>query len=53
MASDFFEQQDKARKRTGRLVLLFAAAVVVSLCHDGYLVSVRDACSGRCAGARV
>ncbi|MEM1355621.1 MAG: M48 family metallopeptidase [Planctomycetota bacterium] len=28
MASDFFEQQDLARKRTGRLVLLFAAAVV-------------------------
>lgn len=25
---DFFEQQDKARKNTGRLVLLFAAAVV-------------------------
>lgn len=28
MASDFFEQQDRARKRTGRLVLLFAAAVL-------------------------
>lgn len=28
MASDFFEQQDRARKQTGRLVLLFAAAVI-------------------------
>jgi Zn-dependent protease with chaperone function len=28
MASNFFEQQDVARKKTGRLVLLFVAAVI-------------------------
>src|SRR5262245_39948080 len=29
MASDFFEQQDIAHKQTGRLVILFVAAVIL------------------------
>ena len=28
MATDFFENQDRARKKTGRLVVLFALAVL-------------------------
>ena len=39
MSTDFFEQQDVARRRTGRLILLFAAAVV-SIILTVYLVVV-------------